>query len=224
MKRILGHVDSHALALFIEVLPNGGRRALGSGCFFMRRDLILTAKHVLEEVVEQQRPIYVANGSDNGKLFGARPLSFFSHQDIDLGLVRVSTEGLQLDHPLYPSHYALHEATGAVGVGYDRTASDNSTNSWQFGVHQISNLDVEERERNSGSVEYSLQFEAPWMQPGCSGGPVITPGGGVAAVLVEGFSVHTESAHETLGGRGRATSIYPMVEAFHSPFEYLPQR
>jgi len=224
MNNILSHIDTRALALFIEVLPDGRRRALGGGCFFIHRDLIITAKHVLEEVVTERRKIYVANGSIDGKLLGAKPLSFFAHPDIDLGLVRISTEDLHLEHPLFPSHFALHESTGAVGVGYDRKKSDNSTNNWNFGAHPIAAFEVEKRERNSGSVEYSLQFDAPWMEPGCSGGPVITRGGGVAAVLVESFSLQSDSTQEAEQSRGRATSVYPMVEAFKSPFEYLPQQ
>jgi len=196
MSNFFAAIDRRSLALFIEKLPDGSNRALGGGCFFMRRDIILTAKHVLVDAVEQQKPLFVANGSDDGKLFGARPLHFYSHPEIDLALVQVSTDGLQIDHPLYPSHFALHEATGSVGAGYDRNASNNAANTWCFGIHAITKLNAEKRERKAGSVEYALQFEAPWMEPGCSGGPVITSGGGVAAVLIQSFTTANDTTDE----------------------------
>jgi len=211
--------DKHSVCVFVEKLSDGSNHALGSGCFFMKRDIVLTAKHVLEEAVENKKPVFIANGSENGKLFGARPLRFYPHPEIDLALVQVSTEGLKIDHPFYPSHFALNETTGTVAAGYDRNASDNVNNSWVVGLHRIESFEIERREHRLGSKEYTLHFEAPWIEPGCSGGPVITAGGGVAAVLIQGFANVKDSAETSPKNFGRATSIYPMVDAFHSPFE-----
>ena len=223
MSQFFAQLDNRSLCLFVEKLPHGSNRALGGGCFFMRRDLILTAKHVVEDAVAQQRPIFVANGSENGKLLAARPRHLYAHPEIDIALVQVSTDDLHIDHPLYPSHFPLHVETGAVGVGYDRHASDNSANTWVFGVHRIDKFESQKRERYHGSIEYALHFEAPWMESGCSGGPVITSGGGVAAVLIQDFTTASDTSQEDVPKAfGRATSVYPIVDTFRSPFEYPP--
>src|SRR5476649_969392 len=94
--------DKRSLCLILECLPDGKFRALGSGCFFMKRDIVLTAKHVLSDVLAERRPFFITNGSADGKLFQARPMEAFQHPEIDLTLVRVATDGLQIDHPLFP--------------------------------------------------------------------------------------------------------------------------
>jgi hypothetical protein len=48
----------------------------------MRRDLVLTAKHVLDEAVEEERPIFLVNGSDEGRLTWASLRKLYSHPEI----------------------------------------------------------------------------------------------------------------------------------------------
>lgn len=77
-------IDDRAICLFMEKLPNGTNRALGGGFFFMKPNIVLTARHVVEGVVESQRPVFLVNGSERGRLTGARLLHFCPHENIDL--------------------------------------------------------------------------------------------------------------------------------------------
>jgi Trypsin-like serine proteases, typically periplasmic, contain C-terminal PDZ domain len=183
----------------------------------MRRDLVLTAKHVLDEAVEEERPIFLVNGSDEGRLTCASLRKLYSHPEIDLALVQVALEDLRIDHPLFPAHFPLNQGQGAIAFGYNRSMSNNATNTWVFSAHEVKAFTPQKRERYFGSIEFVLEFDAPWIEPGFSGGPVITIGGGVVAVLTEGAI-----RNGALQSVGRATSVYPMVESFRSPFE-LPK-
>ena len=42
----LAEIDHGSLCVFVEKLADGSNFALRTDCFFMRRDLVLTAKHV----------------------------------------------------------------------------------------------------------------------------------------------------------------------------------
>jgi len=217
MDGIFAQLDKFSLCLVVELIPGGGQHALGSGCFFMRRDIVLTARHVVLEAFERGKQMEIVYGSDEGRLCATAPQGFFFHPEIDIALVRVSLDGLKVQHPFFPSHFPLHK--GAIGIGYDKGASDNTARHWTFAANKIERFESEKRERYHGSIEYTLQFEAPWMSPGCSGGPVITQGGGVAAVLIEDFSKADDTAAGTPKSFGRATSVYPVLESFRSPFE-----
>ena len=82
-------------------LADGSNHALETGCFFVRRDLVLTAKHVLEEVVKDQRKVFIANGSVQGRLLGAAAPGWFTPSPRRLALVKVSGDGLHVERPLY---------------------------------------------------------------------------------------------------------------------------
>lgn len=223
MTTTIAKIDKRSLCIFVERLADGSNRALGTGCFFIHRHLVLTAKHVLENVVREQRQIFIANDSNQGRLSGARPELFFPHPTIDLALVKVSEQDLNIEHPLYPAHFSLNTASGGIAIGYNKSLSNNLINDWTLSVHSISSFDVQERERSAGPIEYILNFEAPWITPGCSGGPVITLGGGIVAVLTETFTDECQNTTISIPKiSGRATSIYPIMEYFRSPFD-LPR-
>lgn len=220
MTDFYAELDNRSLCVFVEMSDDGPGKPFGTGCFFMKRDLVLTAKHVLEDVVREQRPFFIANGSEGGRLIGATPKLVFSHTDVDLSLVRVSPDGLQITNPLFPAHFPLNKPTGAMAAGYRRDLSDTAKSSWTLAVHKVADFEAQKWERYSGFKEFVLQFDAPWMEPGCSGGPVITLGGGVVAVLTEGFSNDvSDTTQPALRASGRATSIYPILDLFRSPFD-----
>lgn len=215
-------IDDRSLCIFVEKLPDGRNHALGTGCFFIRRDLVLTARHVLDKVVQERSNVFIANGSNQEKLFGARPKLFFPHPKVDLALVKVSEEDLHIDRPLFPAHFPLNKKSGAIAIGYNREASTNAANSWVLTANKVSDFSVQERERSEGSLEYVLDFSAPWMTPGCSGGPIITLGGGVVAVMIETFVEQDDFSVVAPQAHGRATSVYPIMDCFRSPFEGTP--
>jgi S1-C subfamily serine protease len=219
MTDFYAELDRRSLCVFLEILKDGSSKPFGTGCVFMKRDLVLTARHVLEGI-DEQRPIFIANGSEGGRLIGANPKLVFSHPDVDLALVRVSLEELQINYPLFPGHFPLNKRVGAIAFGYRRDLSDASKRSWTLAAHEVADFEPQNWERYSGFKEFVLQFDAPWMEPGCSGGPVITLGGGVVAVLTEAFSSDaSDTSQPAVKTSGRATSIYPILDLFRSPFD-----
>ena len=209
-------IDDRSICLFVEKRPDGTNHALGGGCFFVKPNLVLTAKHVLEGVVEDKRPVFLVNGSAGGRLTGARPLRFFPHATVDLALVEVSNESERPVRPLYPAHHSLNATGGFAAIGYDRDLSCNATNSWVLKVERVASFREEVRTRTNAPVEYILNFTAPWMKPGYSGGPVIASGGGVAAVLIQQYC---DAADDAPMSEGRATAVYPIVDLFRTPFD-----
>ena len=209
-------IDDRAICLFVEKLQNGTNHALGGGCFFMKPNIVLTARHVLEGVVERQRPVFLVNGREHGRLTGARPLHFYPHENIDLALVEVSNESERPVRPLFPAHHSLSASDGFLAIGYDRDLSCNGTNSWVLKIERVASFQEEVRTRTDSPVEYILNFSAPWMKPGYSGGPVIAAGGGVAAVLIQQYG---DASGESPMSAGRATAVYPVIDLFRSPFE-----
>lgn len=220
----IAEIDNRSLCIFIERLADGSNKALGTGCFFMHRDLVLTAKHVLEKAVHERRQLFIANGSDQGNLFGARPELFLPHPTIDLALVKVSEQYLNVERPLYPAHFSLNKNSGSIAIGYSKSLSNNAANDWTLLCHHVKSFTVQERERSVSPVEYTLEFESSWITPGCSGGPVITLGGGVVAVLIDAFAECQDTTEAIPKASGRATSVYPIMQYFRSPFDYLTTR
>jgi hypothetical protein len=103
-----------------------------------------------------------------------------------------------------------------MAFGYN--PNTNTETNVHIEPHHIPVIKIEEHSR-CNSDEYVLDFEAPWMVPGNSGGPVLAEGGGVVAIMKE-FYEAAESNTSARGTRiGRATSVYPVIDLFFSPFE-----
>ncbi len=199
-----------------------GWSAIGSGCIFMRRDLVLTAKHVVEDRPSSDSPMRAANGSKDGsEIISADVEAYWCHPDIDIALLKLTPEGasqLGGSRPLYPSHFSLNDRLGVAAVGYDKASSNPDAGLWVNKVHHLSEFTSVERNRTS-SDEFCLEFEAPWVAGGYSGGPLIGEGGGVIGVIIQVYESVVGTDAGKPGGRGRATSIYPAVESFLTPFE-----
>lgn len=196
--------------------------AIGSGCVFMRRNLVLTAKHVVEDRPSLDSPIRVANGLKDGvELVSVNVTEYWCHPDIDIALLKLTDHGtdrLKVSHPLFPSHFSFNDRVGFAAVGYDRASSDPQSQLWVNKVHHVSKFSTVQRNRAS-SDEYCIEFDAPWIAGGYSGGPLLSEGGGVIGVIIQVYESVEETGGGKPSGRGRATSIYPAVESFLTPFE-----
>jgi|GEM_PF-2904006 len=196
--------------------------AVGSGCIFMRRDLVLTAKHVVEDRPFSDSPMRAVNGSKDGdELISADVTAYWCHPDIDIALLKLTHEGsirLGGHRPLFPSHFSLNDRLGVAAVGYDRALSNPDAGVWVNKVHHVSEFTSVERNRAS-SDEFCLEFEAPWVAGGYSGGPLLGEGGGVIGVIIQVYESVEGTGAGRVSGRGRATSIYPALESFLTPFE-----
>lgn len=198
----------------------GSSRPIGTGSFFLRRDVVLTAKHVVEESNHEQHPLSIRVISNDGKKIGAKPVEYWSHPHIDIALVRVEAEEGQLpDQPLYPAHHSLNARFGAVLVGFSPSSSDPSNLQWVVKAYRVEAYSHEVRERTDSS-ETVIEFDAPFMEGGNSGGPLLSLGGGVIGVTSGFFSAQQESSVSNGPKRGRATSVYPAIDAFVPPFDH----
>lgn len=219
VRTTFAEIDRRALCIFVQKMADGSNRAFGSGCFFIRRDIILTAKHVVQDCGHEQSPICVVCGSEEGRLKGARPIEYWSHAEIDIGLVRVEANDDLPTQPLFPAHLDQNRHAGAISLGLKISKSSNLDNSWVAEANHVKLFTVEKRER-TGSIEVVMEYEAPFIERGNSGGPLLAMGGGVIAVTTQLFT-NVESSDGVKRERmGRATSVYPAVAAFKSPFEY----
>lgn len=196
--------------------------AIGSGCIFMRRDLVLTAKHVVTDRPVADSPMRVANGLKIGNELALADVSaYWCHPDIDIALLKLSAPGavyLDVSHPLYPSHFSLNDTLGCGAVGFDKAESSPEAHRWILKAHHVSSFTAVTRNRAS-SDEFCLEFEAPWIASGYSGGPLLGEGGGVIGVIIQVFEDVRGSDAGRPKGRCRATSIYPAVESFLTPFD-----
>jgi S1-C subfamily serine protease len=214
-------IDKNALCVFVDAQDEANLRPFGTGFFFMRRDLILTAKHVVDTFFDEPVRIGITNGSTDGKSLGLNPIALLRLSSFDLALVQVSTDGLQMDVPLFPSHHRMSKVTGFIGVGFNKSSSDlqAENRNWHLYAHQISDFKTATWEAKSGMKADMIEFPAPWITPGYSGGPLIANGGGVAGVLLEGFCNVDEVNSSAEKVIGRAVSVAPILETFTSPFE-----
>jgi hypothetical protein len=207
-------IDQRAICVFCQIDDGGTHRAFGTGFFFMKNNLIATAKHVVEDVVASQRPTYVMNGK--GK--GAKPEECWNHPYVDLALVKCASKDLNApDVPLFPAGFQFNRGGGCVGVGYSKLKSDTKNRIWAAEAFHIKTFNELRRDR-ANSIEWTIEFENDWMEGGCSGGPILSAGGGVIAVLIESATQNAPGNSPSNVRTGRATSIYPLVDCFSSPF------
>lgn len=204
-------IDPKSICLFFERKSNTQDHAYGTGCFFMRSDLVLTAKHIIEEAIKMNKELFLE--SLDNRSIKPQKIDFektIMHPKRDLALIKLDASSLPEIHPFFPAHFSMNTKHGAVVIGYNRDLSDGVAGSWKWSVEMIKEFEVIERERSDGSLEFTLEFNAPWIKPGFSGGPVLSLGGGVIAVIIEGVIGSST---------GRATSIYPIMDFFKTSLD-----
>jgi len=210
-------IDHRSLCVFCQIDDDGSHRAFGSGFFFMKSNLVVTARHVIDDVITSRRPTYIMNGPGRG----AKPINRWAHPDpgIDLALVQCDDEDLNAPHvPLFPAGFQHNRSEGAIAIGYCAAKSNAESKSWTIQVNHVQAFAESRRDRGR-STEWVLEFQNDWMAGGFSGGPVLSLGGGVIGVLIQSFGTDTSSNSGVDLRHGRATSILPLLDYFRSPFE-----
>ncbi|HUF09486.1 MAG TPA: serine protease [Rhodothermales bacterium] len=193
--------DIDPTAVSIVVDQDVGR-PLGTGFYFLQRELFVTAKHVVVDRDNSVRANLVL--MQNGPSYPKAEVAFV-HPSLDLAVLRIDTPGCTV--PLYPSDQRLNGKHGLRYWGYAPTRSDKVSNRYVVNVVEINAYECEPaRERDDG-VEWLLRFNSDWGEGGHSGGPVLSVGGGVVAVITEG--------HE---GWLRATEIRGLLPAMRIEF------
>jgi S1-C subfamily serine protease len=188
--------------VYIRVVMHDNAVAQGSGFFGIEGGMVLTNAHVIDMLEPDSKPpksvdVVYQSGEPDSRTFRAKILGV--DRNADLALLRV--EGDNLPEPLDVKYAGdLFETQTVYVVGFP------------FGVQLGKNITVSPSSvtalRKSASGEIVKVQVNGGMQPGNSGGPVITAAGDVVGVSVSGiigtqinFAVPGEFVHAVLNGR-----------------------
>lgn len=207
-------INIHSLCT-IDSVRDGKQWRMGTGFVFLRKDWIVTAKHVVwdEENQNVRYPMFLVSTDPNITNNFIQPKKIFLHPDIDLAVLEATSEvGTQ---PLYPAHQNIENNDHVVGIGYSPDSS--SFSNLQFKAITLRNIDKEVRERDSGA-ETLYEFEFEGSEQGNSGGPIFGDGAGVLAVIGHGI------LNEDTGmSRIRATSIQTVIDSLNLELMRWPE-
>lgn len=173
-------------------------RLLGTGFACLRREWMVTAKHVVfrDGLLLDQIVIHPLEG-------GPYPTELlFAHPELDLAVLRWA--GGPVRTPLYPGHERFTGSAGLICVGYAPSLGKVNGSAHLF-VNEITKYERETRSRRSVEEEL-ITFSAPFLEGGHSGGPVLGEGGSVVGVIIQGFGGES-------GYCGRATGIHPILDS-----------
>ena len=159
-------LDRQALLLIGDAEED---RILGSGFAFLRRDWVVTAKHVILKHGEPRRGLRIC--LLDGANIEAKVL--YIHPVLDLVVLRAPQ--FLVETPLYPGHEKMLGAVGLICVGYAPSLAEKNG---KINIHAnyVIEYQRELRSRNCGDEE-TILFEAPYAEGGHSGGPIIGAGG-----------------------------------------------
>ncbi len=191
-------IDARAL---VSVFDRQEGRTIGTGFAFLRSDSVVTAKHVIEREGSERRQLSLQR-------MKGEPLPAvvaYRHPLLDLAVLKAETNICST--PLFPAHHRHVDDRGIAVVGY-RPSRSQPGHQIALQVDHVPAFDVQIRSRTSGD-EYVMEFTSPQSEPGGSGGPVLGPGGGVVAVVIE----------SPLNGPRivRATSVFPLLDLLRFP-------
>src|SRR5262249_46011180 len=116
--------------------------------------------------------------------------------------------------PFLPGRHSFGLEDGLVTIGYRPpiVALGPRQFNCRIEVNHVAAACVQERERSKTPTEFLLEYDAPLVTPGNSGGPVLNRAGRVVGVSVEQFA-HTESSDCARPKMmGRATTLKPYLD------------
>jgi hypothetical protein len=198
MSKISVTIDKESLVI-IEDLD--AKKLLGTGSVFIRKDWVLTAKHVvMHEGIARNNICAIFNA----KKISAKVI--YAHKEVDLAVLELS-ESICL-RPLTTGHASLTGSKGLISVGYSPKITQSSGNP-SINIEAIENFDYEKRERSFGTEEL-IVFEAPTSEGGHSGGPILGDGASIVGIIIQNFSQNGKTY-------ARATSISPLLDELSLP-------
>jgi hypothetical protein len=185
-------------SLFI-ICDREEKRPLGTGFCFIKREWVVTAKHVVMDdgVFRQSLSVLPLKERE------LRASVMFSHPNHDLAVLQLE-EPSPCRTPLFPSYEKFTGRKGLICCGYAPSLSNHEKKEVSIYVNQILTYDREQRTRLHVDEDL-IAFEAPFLEGGHSGGPILGEGGGVVAVTIQGFVANGKYY-------GRATSVLPVLD------------
>lgn len=176
-------------------------KLLGTASVFIRRNWLLTAKHVVLCEGLPRENICAIFGA---KEIPARVIYF--HKEVDLAVLELSETICR--YPLASGYASLTGSKGLFCIGYSPTKTELHKRPSLY-VNDVSSFEHEARERDFG-IEELIIFEAPYSEGGHSGGPILGEGGSIVGVTIQNFRQNDKIYV-------RATSTAPLVDQLILP-------
>lgn len=195
-------IDPNSICIFYRVYEDGTRKPFGTGFFFMDRDLVATAKHIMEDHANARTPYaLLVRPSQSPEGYFATECVY--HIEQDLALVR-----LEQSHPVVPLAPCFETKEGFFLVGYDPPTESVL-------VRPVPKFVTPDPREGKLSTTFFFEWDGP-VNPGNSGGPLIGSDGGVAGLL-SGMSRDVESTDSRPegGARARAVFVGPLLDLYH---------
>jgi hypothetical protein len=174
-------IDPSAVSIIVDHDPP--HRPLGTGFYFLQPHFFVTAKHVVvDESTGVARPnlVLMQSGPDYPKLTVK-----FLHPTLDVAVLLVDHPACTT--PLYPSDQRIAGHQGLRYWGYAPNLSNKQNHRYIVAVVEIPTYESElPRERDDG-IEWVIRFKSHAWEQGNSGGPVLGLGGGVVAIITQGY-------------------------------------
>lgn len=173
-------IDNAAVSIVVD---EDIHRPLGTGFYFLQPEFFVTAKHVVvdRKTGERRRNLVLMQNAPNYP----RATVEYLHPSLDLAVLKIDGPGCTV--PLYPSDQRIIGRYGLRYWGYAPSKSDKLQHKYVVAVVDIPAYECEPpRERHDGT-EWVMRFDSDLSETGHSGGPVLAAGGGVVAVITEGY-------------------------------------
>ena len=195
-------LDKKSICIFYKIEEDGTRKAFGTGFFFLDNDLVATARHIMEDYANAQKP-YTLLIRPSQLLDGCFPVQCAYHIEQDLALIK-----LERAYPVVPLCPCMETKEGFFCIGYDPPTES-------IIVRPVPKFYMPEPRDGKHSTTFFFEWDGP-INPGNSGGPLIGSDGGVAGLL-SGISMQVESSEDIAraGGRARAVFIGPLMDLYH---------
>ena len=182
----------NSLCLLHRIEQDGSSRVLGSGFFFMDKDVVATAKHIMEEVENARSPFFLRiQPVGSNQLFKAVECCY--HAEQDLAFVKLDRPHDDAP-PLIPG---FSTEAGFMYVAYNPRAGRPL-------VKFVPSFRTPPPRETDNSITHFFEWDSP-TDPGNSGGPVIATDGGVVAIL-SGVASEVEVAD--CAGRSDGATMY----------------
>lgn len=195
-------IDESAVSIVVDHDPP--HRPLGTGFYFLQRHFFVTAKHVVVDRYTgspRSNLVLMQNGPD----YPCVTIEFL-HPTLDLAVLRVDRPGCTT--PLYPSDQRVIGHHGLRYWGYAPKRSDRVNHLYAVAVVDMPTYECEEPRERADGTERVVRFATGLWEEGHSGGPVLGAGGGVVAIITQGYDGWFE-ATEIHGLMPYVTMVFP---------------